>query len=209
MKRLSRIFLTGLLALVPLALTVMLLIWVGRFAETMLGGLLKLVLPAGWYVPGEGLLLGLVLVFLMGLLLQSNAFQWLFGQGESLLERVPLIKSVYGPLREMVALFKRGDREIGKPVLVRLPWNDNAMLGFLTQDQVSDELGGDDMCAVFLPMSYQIGGFMVLLAKDQIEPLSMSAQDALRFAFTSGMGSWRSKGTPTTDRSDALRSPPP
>lgn len=196
MKRLSRIFLTGLLALVPLALTLALLIWFVGLVESGLGAVLKFVLPQGWYVPGEGLLLGIALVFGAGVLLQSRYLAGWFGRGESLLERIPLIRAVYAPIREMTSLLRRQDREIGRPVRVSLPWNDNQMLGFVTQDQVGEAFGGDDVCAVYLPMSYQIGGFMLLVEKRYVERVDLDARQALRFAFTSGMaGGGRASGS--------------
>jgi uncharacterized membrane protein len=207
MKNLSRIFLSGLVAVVPLALTAALLVWLGVQSERLLGGSVRLLLPDSLVFPGLGLILGIGVVFGVGLLMQLWLVQQLFQFGEALLGRIPLIKTIYGSIRDVMQMFSRHDGEdTGKPVIVRLPGREEALLGFVTRDGLSKELGGEDTVAVYLPMSYQIGGYTLLLAHDQVEPLDMSAQDAMRFVLTAGIGTRdadaRAKSTPGTREAD-------
>lgn len=189
MKHLSRIFLSGLAAVVPLALTLALLVWLGVQSEKLFGGAVRWLLPEALVFPGLGLILGIAVVFGVGLLMQVWLVQQLFLLGEALLGRIPLIKTIYGSIRDVMQMFSRHDGEdTGKPVVVRLPGREEALLGFVTRDGLSDELGGADTVAVYLPMSYQIGGYTLLLARDRVEPLDMSAQDAMRFVLTAGLG---------------------
>src|SRR5436190_2718165 len=69
MKRLTALFLEGLIAILPLAVTVILIGWLGRTAERTLGVAIKWVLPKAWYLPGMGVAAGLVVIFLAGLLM--------------------------------------------------------------------------------------------------------------------------------------------
>lgn len=194
MKYLSRIFLAGLAAVVPLALTVALLVWLGVQSERLLGGAVRLLLPDALVFPGLGLVLGILLVFGVGLLMQFWLVQRLFAVGEALLERIPLIKTVYGSIRDVMHMFSRRDgEETGKPVIVHLPGRDEALVGLVTRDGLEEDMGGADIVAVYLPMSYQIGGYMLLLPRDRVEPLDMGAQDAMRFVLTAGMGLGRSE----------------
>lgn len=192
MRVLGRIFLAGLAAMLPLAFTAWLLVWLGRTSESMLGGLIRFLLPENWYVPGLGVALGVALVLVVGVLMQLYLFQRLFEWAESLLERIPVIKTIYGSVRDMIRMFSPGgDREAGKPVIVRLPGNDQAMLGFITQDRLPEAMDEGGKVAVYLPMSYQIGGFTVMIPAEQLEPLDMGAQDAMRFVITAGVGAAR------------------
>ena len=190
MRYLGRIFFTGLVAVVPLALTAALLVWLGVNAEKMLGATVKFVLPDAWVFPGLGVILGIALVFGIGILMQLWVVQQLFNLGEALLGRIPLVKTVYGSIKDIMDMFSRGDRGgAGRPVIVRLPGRDEAVLGFVTRSSVDARFGGnDDTIAVYMPMSYQVGGYTVLMPRERVEPLEVGAQEAMRFVLTAGMG---------------------
>ncbi len=190
MKNLGRIFLTGLVAVVPLALTAALLVWLGLNAEKLLGAMVRFVLPDAWVFPGLGVILGIGLVFGIGVLMQLWVVQQLFNLGEAVLGRIPLVKTVYGSIKDIMDMFSRGDREgAGRPVIVRLPGRDEAVLGFVTRSSVDARFGAnDDTIAVYMPMSYQVGGYTVLMPRDRVEPLEVGAQEAMRFVLTAGMG---------------------
>ena len=77
MKKIMRKLLAGLATILPLVITVYLLYWLTTSAESLLGSLIKLVLPKGWYLPGMGIAAGLLLIFLIGLLMQAwMALPW-------------------------------------------------------------------------------------------------------------------------------------
>ncbi|SEO88598.1 DUF502 domain-containing protein [Aquisalimonas asiatica] len=193
MRQVSSVFLKGLAAVLPVFVTVYLVIWLAGTAEDVLGGVLNLILPESWYVPGLGLLLGVVLVFLVGFLLQAYLIRRLFGLGERLLQRIPLVKTVYSALQDIMAFVSRdGSREASQVVLVRLPLGDTRarVLGFVTREAwegLPENMGGEDEVAVYLPMSYQIGGYTLILQRKHLEPVEMGMDEAMRFAVTAGM----------------------
>lgn len=196
MKYLSRIFLAGLAAVVPLALTVALLVWLGVQSERLLGGAVRWLLPDALVFPGLGLILGIMLVFGVGLLMQFWLVQRLFAVGEALLERIPLIKTVYGSIRDVMHMFSRRDgEETGKPVIVHLAGRDEALLGLVTRDGLEEDMGGGDIVAVYLPMSYQIGGYMVLVPRERLSEVDMPVPDALRLALTAGVTGGNTPGS--------------
>jgi uncharacterized membrane protein len=193
MKIMSKIFLTGLAAILPVALTVYILIWLGTSAEGLFGGLIKLLLPDRWYLPGMGLVAGVALIFVVGLMLRTWVMRRLFGWGERLLSRIPLVKAIYGSIRDLMGFFAGGKGQgFSQVVLVRLGNTDMQVLGFVTRDDFSDlpaGMGGPDTVAVYMPMSYQIGGYTAMLPRTAVTPVSMSMQEAMRFAVTGGMKS--------------------
>ena len=193
MKSFSKIFFAGLAAILPLMLTFYILSWLGAKAESVLGGVIELILPARWYMPGMGLVAGIALIFLVGLLLRAWVVRRLFGMGERLLNRIPLVKAIYGSIRELMGFFSGGKNQgFSQVVLVRVGNTDIKLLGFVTREDFSDlpvGLAGDDMVAVYMPMSYQIGGYTAILPRSAIQPVNMSMQEAMKFAVTGGMKS--------------------
>jgi uncharacterized membrane protein len=112
MKRLTAIFLQSLLALLPLAVTVFLFIWLGTAAERMLSIAIKWVLPNGWYVTGMGVAGGVVLIFLVGLLVNIWGVPRLIRFGERFVERIPLVKTIYGAVCDLLGFFSKSG-EVG------------------------------------------------------------------------------------------------
>ncbi len=190
MKVFSKIFFTGLAAVLPVLLTVYILGWLGTTAESVLGGTIKLLLPDRWYRPGMGLVAGVALIFLVGLTLRAWVVRRFFSLGERLLNRIPLVKAIYGSIRDLMNFFGGKDQGFSQVVLVRFGDTQIKLLGFVTREDFSDlpaGLAGDDIVAVYMPMSYQLGGYTVMLPRSAIEPVNMSMQEAMKFAVTGGM----------------------
>lgn len=192
MRRVSGIFLKGLAVVLPVFVTAYLVVWIVRTAEEVLGGVLHVLLPESWYVPGLGLFLGVVLIFLIGLLLQAYLIRRLFAVGERLLQRIPLVKTVYSALQDIMAFASRSGGEASQVVLVRVSLGETEakLLGFVTREAwegLPENMGASDEVAVYMPMSYQIGGYTLILKREQLEPVDMNMDDAMRFAVTAGM----------------------
>lgn len=194
-RRLAGTFLTGLFAVLPIFVTLALVTWLIGVAESLLGGFIRFLLPSGLYAPGMGLVISLLLIFGVGLLMQAVVVRQYLRWFEEQLEKVPLIKTVYGAVRDLTGFFSRGaeSRRFGQVVLVQMPGMPVRLLGFVT---VSDlpEAGlplpaaeAADTVAVYLPMSYQIGGYTVFLPRQYLTPLDMSFEEAMRFLITAGL----------------------
>ena len=190
MKGLSKIFFTGLAAVLPVLLTFYILVWLGTKAESVFGGTINLLLPEHWYKPGMGLVAGVLFIFLVGLTLRAWVVRRFFSLGERLLSRIPLVKAIYGSIRDLMGFFGGKDQGFSQVVLVRLGDTQMKLLGFVTREDFNDlpaGLAGNGIVAVYLPMSYQIGGYTVMLPRSAIEPVNMSMQEAMKFAVTGGM----------------------
>jgi uncharacterized membrane protein len=208
MKRLSSIFLQGLAAILPIALTLYLLYWIGSSAEAMLGGLLKHILPIEHYAPGLGLLTGVLLTLLLGLLLKAYLVQALWDWFESLLARIPLVKTVFSAIQDMMRLLSpSAQKDMSQVVMVPLGDTGYRILGFVTRQDTSDlpaGMGGKDIIAVYTPMSYQIGGYTLLVPRDQVTPVDMSVEQAMRFVLTAGLSS-SAPATPESTKNEQAR----
>jgi uncharacterized membrane protein len=189
MTSLGRILLKGLLAILPIGLTIYLVYWLGVTTEGLLSGPLKLLLPAQFYRPGMGLVAGFLLLLVVGLLVNAYVVRRSLQFGEQLLLRVPVVKTVYSALRDLTSLVGPASRkrELERVVMVR--FGPGRVIGFVTQENASvrGAAGGEGMVAVYLPMSYQIGGYTVYLPRDQIEATDLTVEEAMRIVLTGGL----------------------
>ncbi|UTW12870.1 DUF502 domain-containing protein [Marinobacterium rhizophilum] len=190
-KFFGRNVLTGLITTVPIALTLYLVYWLVVSVEVALGALMRLMLPAGLYVPGMGLLVGLLLMFAVGLLMHAYLVQRLFSMAETLLYSMPLVKSIYRAIRDFFNYFSpENHKEFEQVVLVTIGDTGMRLIGFVTQAQPERLPAGvreDDNVLVYLPLSYMIGGYAVLMPRSAVRPLDMSMEEAMRFTLTAGV----------------------
>lgn len=188
--KLAGIFLTGLLALLPIFITIAVVLWLFQVAESVLGGLLGVLLPSSLYLPGMGIVLAIALIFLVGAGMQGLVVRQFLGWVELAVNRIPLVKTVYGAVRDLTGLMSnKNGRKFSQVVTVQLPNLPMRLVGFITiADLGSVGLGGgDDEVAVYLPMSYQIGGYTLLLPRRYLTPLDMGFEEAMRFVITAGL----------------------
>lgn len=191
MRFISRNILTGLLTILPVALTVYLLYWLAITSESVLGGMIQLVLPADMYRPGMGIVAGLAVVFVLGLLMHAYVVQRLFAFAERFLYRMPFIKSVYGAIRDFFNYFAPSiKKEYKQVVAVTIGDTDMQVIGFVTQavpENLPEGFNEPNSILVYLPLSYMIGGYAVLIPRSKVRPLDMSMEDAMRFTLTAGV----------------------
>jgi uncharacterized membrane protein len=190
---LTRTFLRGLAVTLPLALTLALVIWMGLGAESLFGAPIRAVLPPGWYIPGMGLVAGFALVFAAGMLVNVWAMRRVERMIDNFIKRIPLINSFYSGMKDLFGFFggKPDGRKAKRVVLVSLPGTEVRLVGLLTRDTVSEfpkvYSEGEEPVAVYLQMSYQLGGYTVLLPKKLVEEVDMSVEEAARFVLTAGI----------------------
>lgn len=191
MKSVGRIFLTGLLTLLPVLATLYLILWLIGTLERFFGAQLKWLMPDEYYRTGMGLLLAVLVIFLVGLLTHALLFRRLFAWAEKLLLKIPVVRSVYGALRDLFGLVASGqDDEAMQVVSVTLPGTQIRLMGFVTRSEFGDLPVGvaqKGEIAVYLPMSYQIGGYMLFLPRELAVPIEMSREDAMKFVLTAGL----------------------
>ncbi len=192
MATLGRIFLAGLATLLPMVITVWLVVWLAISAERGLGEVIRVVLPEDWYLPGMGLIAAIGLVFAVGLLARNVLLRRLFALGEAIFNRIPLVKTLYGAIRDLVQFVAKGGRGQFNRVVMVSPFGSDEveLVGFVTRedfDGLPEGIGREGRVAVYLPMSYQIGGYTLYIPTDRIRPIDMSMEDAMRFAVTAGM----------------------
>ncbi|MEL0083783.1 MAG: DUF502 domain-containing protein [Gammaproteobacteria bacterium] len=188
---LKRYFLAGLVALAPLVITLYFLVWLVAGAEQLFQHVWVWAGAAHYYRPGYGIVAALLLIFVSGILVQAWGFRQLYGAGQRLLERIPVIKMIYGGLSSVMDMLAPDGRtkQLGRAVLVTMG-DDMQLVGFVTQqnpEELIEELAAGPV-AVYMPMSYQIGGYTVLVNPERLTPLDMPLDAAMRLAVTGLIG---------------------
>ncbi len=193
-NRLWRTFLSGLATVLPVAITLYLAWWLLQQAEALFGGFARLILPSGWYVPGIGVVLAAAVVFLVGAFLNAWLFSRLVDLGEGVLRRIPVVKSVFGGLQDLLRFLSRGkeDSKLKRVVSVELQAGVH-VIGFVTDDDAARTVpelardAHDPLVSVYLPMGYQVGGYTLYLPASRLRPLDLSIEQAMRVVLTAGI----------------------
>jgi uncharacterized membrane protein len=189
LSQLGRILLKGLVTILPIGLTVYLIYWLGVTTEELLSGPIRWFVPDAAYVPGMGLIAGFIVLFIVGLLVNAYVVRRSMHVIENLVMRVPVVKTVYGALRDVTKLVNTSGRKSELERVVLVEFGPGRVMGFVTQEHATlPGIGTDeDLVAVYLPMSYQIGGYTVYLPKNRIEPTDLSVEAAMRIVLTGGL----------------------
>jgi uncharacterized membrane protein len=189
MRKQLRIFVTGVMIVTPFAVTAYVVWWAGSALDGMARGAIEAVAPKArkLLIPGAGALVLLVAIYLVGLL----ARLWVFRRGmerlEKLFARLPVVKTLYESVRDILKLFSSDSRQMGQVVRYRVPGADADLLGIRTSlaPRGARQKG---QVSVYLPMSYQIGGFTLYVPAESIEPVDMTVEQALKIAATADAG---------------------
>jgi len=197
-KFIGKHILTGLITILPVVLTLYLLYWFAVSAESVLGNMIRLWLPEDWYWPGMGLIAGLLAAFITGLLMHAYVVQMLFARGEKIFYRTPVIKTIYQALRDFLNYFSPGTKkEFDQVVAVTLGDTGMQVVGFVTQadpESLPEDFREEDSILVYLPLSYMIGGYAVLMPRSAVRPIDISMEEAMRFTLTAGVTGPRTRG---------------
>ena len=194
-KYIYQYFLRGLITALPLGLTVYLLYIFLNWSET-LAMLLMRPFFGDFYVPGMGLLLGILCIFLLGFLVSLRGVAKLLSLVELPFTNLPVVKSIYSSLKEFAAYFSPQHKQGAQQtvVILKMPGQDLEVVGLVTRQRVDDLPAGflqGDRVAVYLPMGYMIGGYTVFVPRDWVQPINVSVEEAMRasmFAWMSTAG---------------------
>lgn len=195
MKKFFSLVLQGLGTLLPLGLTLYALFWLFSTLETLCRPVLLLVLPQTSYFPGLGVLAGVGVLLVTGLMMHLYGMRYLVNLGNQLVQKIPLAKSIYASIQDILSVFTLGKKSDLQSVVSVDMGNGITQIGFITGEATGARLfPGEDRVGVYLPMSYQIGGFTLYLEKSRLTPLNIGMEEAMRIALTGGTQSTPAPG---------------
>jgi uncharacterized membrane protein len=186
--RLRTYFLTGVVVAAPLVISGALVIWVINSIDNVVRPLLPQQL-APFALPGLGLVLAILGLTLLGAITANVVGRFLLRIGDDVLSRLPLIGSIYRPMRQMFdTLVKPGGRSFREVVFFEYPRAGAWTLAFVTGDSPA-ALGPDHVC-LFVPTSPNLyAGFLIHVPRTDTRPAGMSVEEALSFQVSMGLAS--------------------
>lgn len=193
LTKLRKYFISGLLAFLPLALSVFLFIWVIGKADGLLGKYLQPVMIKylGFYIPGLGLILGVLCIVLIGFVVTRYFGRKIQGAVEKILSKLPFFKQVYPAIKEIADFFfARGKLKFNTVVIVEYPRKGIYSFGFLTNDS-SDKINNatkNELCNIFVPSAPgPLTGFVFMVPKKDVIITDVTVEQAVRFIMSGGV----------------------
>ena len=201
-RRVRNYLIGGLLIWIPIMVTV----WVVRFLSGILDQSL-LLLPPSWrpeavfgtYVPGVGIILSLLLLFLTGLVMKNLFGGQMVAGLESLVRRIPVVGPVYGGAKTFseTVLTDKG-KSFKQVVIVEFPRKGVYSIGFITAHELEEAQAktAQVVTCVFVPTTPNpTTGFLVLVPKDEVILMDMSVDEAFKMLLTLGVvvPTWKNK----------------
>ncbi|HET9843774.1 MAG TPA: DUF502 domain-containing protein, partial [Gammaproteobacteria bacterium] len=188
-KEIRQIFLNGLKVFLPIVITFAIVIWIFYYIELFFGNIIRIFIPDRYYFDGLGIIIGVLFVFILGVLLRAWIITKLYKLAEKFVKKIPLVKTIYGWVKDLLTYFEKAQTsEEHQAVVVR--FGKLRLLGFITRESfqgLPPEFGDNDHVLVYLPMSYQIGGYMLSIPRDRVTPINLKVNKALPLIITAGM----------------------
>ena len=194
MAVLKKYIIAGLLVWLPFAATVVIVkLLIDLLDKTVL------LLPPEWHpvallgfsIPGFGIILALSILLLTGML-AANLFGRRFVEiWERILNKIPLVRSIYSSIKQISnTIFDPSGKSFRKVVMLQYPKKDLWSIGFLTNDNVGDEMNAvdDRLVAVFIPTTPNpTSGFIIMTRNDEITELDISVEEGFKFIISMGV----------------------
>ncbi|MDD4802780.1 MAG: DUF502 domain-containing protein [Syntrophomonas sp.] len=182
MKKLISYFSAGLLFMVPLVLT----IYIFYFLFVKIDSLLKIPLPGIGVIPGVGFISTIILLIMVGFLVSNFLTKKLFVLLDNLINRLPLVKLLYGSVKDLLNAFVGEKKSFNKPVLVKLSTEGAHVMGFITCESLIS-FGLDEYVSVYIPQSYNFAGQLLVFPRTQVQPLGCNSADMMTFIVSGGV----------------------
>ena len=176
----------GLLITLPIAMTILILKFFFDLLDPLMQSMVLIYVP-GPTIPGLGIIILMFLVYLIGLFATRVVGRRLIEIGHRIMERIPIVKSIYGTTRSGVEILS-GNKEhpYRGVVLVDFPRKGTKAIGLVTAKL--DDVNGREMLTVYVPTTpVPSSGFLLLVATDEVTPLAMSVDDAVKIIISGGI----------------------
>lgn len=188
MKTLNKFFWKGLIVVMPITITIYVLLVILNKAENIFGQMIKNLIGPELYIPGFGILITISLMVMVGILVSNFITGSVINFFINQFERFPVIKAIYNPLRDLMSLFADGGPDnMKKVVIVNLDKLGFEAIGLVTREEFDDlpeNTFGEDKIAVYVPMSYMLGGFTTIVPRSSVRELDIPVEKAIKLAIT-------------------------
>lgn len=186
MVRLRRMFLTGIVVTVPLIVSIVTLVWIFQFVDRVATPISTSVL--GRDVPGLGVLVTAAFVLLVGAVATNVIGRRILRRGEQWLLQVPVFRTIYAPVKQLVEAFSPDNDAGFKKVVVLEDPRHGMVLGFLTREFTLDRGNGPEaLVAVYVPTNHLYLGDVVVCPRERAFFPNLTVEEGVRIFLTGGM----------------------
>jgi uncharacterized membrane protein len=197
--KIRNIFLAGILTVIPIAVTFLLLNFIFTQIDPIFQPIILEIIDLVpvlkgrfTYIPGLGIVMTILAIFLVGLFVKNIIGQKLVQLGERILEKIPVVSSIYSSSKQFIQAVSLTGQEDGfrKVILVEYPRKGLWVVGFVTCENTGETqvLTDEDVVNVFIPTTPNpTSGFLLLVPKKDIIPLSMTVEEGLKLVVSGGI----------------------
>ncbi|GAA0398850.1 DUF502 domain-containing protein [Cocleimonas flava] len=207
--KLRKYIITGLLIWIPLGIT----IFVIKLLVNLMDNTIVLLPPAwrpealfGFNVPGLGIVISAMIIFITGFFLTNLAGKRIIHFWENLLDRIPLVRSIYSSVKQVTSTILSSDSNtFNEVLLIQYPRLGVWTICFKTNDspKIFSDATGQDLITVFVPTTPNpTSGFILLVPKDEVKKMDMDVEDALKLVMSLGVVTPERNAKITTQRSE-------
>jgi len=190
-NHLKKKFITGLLVVIPVGITIFILRFLFSLADGVLAPSIKkgvgFFFGEGRYIPGAGMIAGILAVYLAGVVATNVLGRRMVDFWDRLLSRIPLVKSIYTSSKQITSVFSKGGKgSFRQAVYVEFPRAGCFSIAFITNSVKA--ASGKPYFTVFIPTSPNpTSGYVLILEESQVYPAAFGVEEAMKIIMSGGM----------------------
>jgi len=206
--RLRNYLAAGLLIILPLGVTVLVLLALFRFLDSLLAPVFKYMLQRS--VPGLGLVAGILVILLTGALASNVLGRRVVGLFDRAMMRIPIARTIYSATRQLAdSVFMQNRSALKRAILVEWPREGLYSVGFVTGDAPVEGPSGERILNVFMMHTPNpTTGILCLVPESETIPLEISVEAALKLVVSGGIVTPPARGRPVSPEAPAVRPRP-
>ncbi len=184
-NNIKRTILTGIFAIVPLVLTLNILNFLFRILDGFSAPILKII---GFHIPGLGILLTIITVYVLGLVIRNVIGRKLFSWGEGILLTIPVVKTIYKNVKQFISAFSgtTDGKNFQMVIFLQYPRKGVWTLAFVTGESIDGN--GMDYYHVFVPTTPNpTSGFFIMIPKQETMISEMSVEEGIKMVISGGL----------------------
>jgi len=189
-KALINYFIKGILVVVPIGVAIFLVFWIISTLDQLLNlsGAIWVDAKTGEpiYIPGLGILTVVVIILLSGIIVTNLITEPIKLWFSRWFNRVPLFNILYSSVKDLTEAFVGDEKKFHEPVIVEINNHGLKQIGFVTRKDLS-RLKLEGNVAVYFPFSYSFAGQLAIVKAENVQPLNMSASEAMKFIVSGGV----------------------
>ncbi len=186
---LKKIFTTGLLTLLPLAVTAYVFFLVFNFLDNLVGDWIKALFD--YRVPGIGFVAGILLIFVVGFIASNIIGRRLILLGDNIFQRLPLARGIYSSAKQIIDAFTiQGKDTFQKVVMLEYPRKGLYVLGFVTgtsRGEIQDKTH-EETLSIFIPTTPNpTSGMLILAPVQEVIEMDMTIEEGMKVIISGGL----------------------